>query len=87
MCDLHLMHYVFPIKNKSKHVQNYQGIGPSPSINVPVGPSALIVASSTIGLTPSDAGLELLLKSPTKSVLVEPGSAALMHVWKTFRIL
>ena len=32
-----------------------------------------------IGFTPSEAGLELLLKSPTKSVLVEPGSAALIE--------
>lgn len=56
----------------------YHDIVPLPSINVPVGPFLSIVASFTIGFTPSEAGLELLLKSPTKSVLVEPGSAALI---------
>ena len=50
------------------------------SINVPVGPSLSIVASFTIGIIPSEAGFALLLKSPTKSVFVEPGSAALICI-------
>lgn len=34
-----------------------------------------------IGLIPSETCFELLLKSPTKSVFVAPGSAALIYIF------